>query len=323
MPGRAAGHFGKPLASMKERIVPLKNKVKAKHIFIFIAIGILYFAGISAMLYPTASNVLSLLSSHSVIQNYERKVAEMDTSDIDAIFHKADQYNQDVHRHIYHDGLEHCLCNEEGLMCYVDIPAIRVYLPVYYGTTNEVLQKGCGFIENTSLPVGGKSTHSVISGHTGLPSAEMFTKLDMLKEDDVFYIHVLNRVLAYKVDKIKVVYPDVVSDLSIVNNMDYCTLLTCTPYGINDKRLLVRGIRIPYDQQSTSVETIAEQTNDPVDESLQSEINQSLNVIIAIAAGAVLLYLIALIWLLASIKKLPAQQKEQAEENHGNAEKTN
>lgn len=290
------------------------NKINSKHIFIFIAIGFLYFAGIAAILYPMASNVLSLTSSRTVISDYEKEVETMDTSDIDTIFSNAEKHNQNLYKHIYKDGLEKSLCNKDGLMCYVDIPSINIYLPVYYGTSDEVLQKGCGYLENTSLPVGGASTHSVISGHTGLPSAEMFTKLDQLKMDDVFYIHVLNRVLAYKVDKIKVVYPDVITDLSIVKNKDYMTLLTCTPYGINDKRLLVRGVRISYDsltEQETLVAAQAVNTDTSADDGLNTEIANQLTVIIIIAAVAVLLYIIALIWLLSSFKAKPAEKPEE------------
>lgn len=126
------------------------------------------------------------------------------------------------------------------------VPSIDVYLPIYHGTDSESLEKGAGHLENSSLPVGGKGTHSIISAHTGLPSAKMFDNLTEVKEGDVFYIHVLNRTLAYEVDQIKVVLPENVSDLLIDKNKDYVTLVTCTPYGINSHRLLVRGTRIPY-----------------------------------------------------------------------------
>ena len=128
----------------------------------------------------------------------------------------------------------------------IEIPSIKVYLPIYHGTDSTSLEKGAGHLENSSFPVGGRGTHAVISAHTGLPSAKMFDNLTEVKEGDVFYIHVLNQTLAYEVNQIKVVLPENTSDLLIDRNEDYVTMVTCTPYGINSHRLLVRGTRIPY-----------------------------------------------------------------------------
>ena len=124
---------------------------------------------------------------------------------------------------------------------YIEIPKIKVYLPVFHGLSDEVLQRGVGHMEGSSLPVGGKSTHCVLAGHTGLPSANLFTDLDQLKDGDMFYIHTLDKVLAYKIDQIKTVLPYETEDTQIVGGKDYVTLVTCTPYGINSHRLLVRG----------------------------------------------------------------------------------
>lgn len=278
------------------------NFLKAKHIFIFIAIGCLYFAGIAAILYPMVSNVYSLSTSKTVISDYDVEVAKMPEDVIDDKFENAKKYNADIANGKYNDGLEKSLCDENGLMCYVDIPAINVYLPVYYGTTDEVLAKGCGYLENTSLPVGGKSTHSVISGHTGLPSADMFTKLDQLVLGDIFYIHVLDEILAYQVDSIEAVTPDKTELLTVVDGQDYLTLLTCTPYGINDKRLLVRGVRIPYTPEQLISTVSSPKADNSADDALSSEIAHQITVIAAIAIVAVLLYIFALIWLLGSIK---------------------
>ena len=129
------------------------------------------------------------------------------------------------------------------ILCYVEIPCINVYLPVYHGTSDEVLQKGAGHIEGSSIPIGGPSTHSVIAAHSGLSTAKMFTDLEKVTYGDVFYIHYLNKTISYKVDKITVVEPDDTSQLYIEKDKDYSTLLTCTPYGVNDRRLCVRGIR--------------------------------------------------------------------------------
>lgn len=305
---------------VSERVISL-NKIQSKHIFIFIAIGVLYFAGISAILYPMISNVFSLRNSRTIIADYAEEVKEMNTSDIDEIIAKVTQHNQNLTKRIYDDGLEMSLCNDKGLMCYVDIPSIGVYLPVYYGTSEEVLAIGCGHLENTSLPIGGESTHSVISAHTGLPSADMFTKLDQVKMGETFYIHVLNRVLAYKVNKIKVVYPYNVEELGIVEGKDYMTLLTCTPYGINDKRLLVRGTRIPYEPESKKPETeIIHQTDSSVvDKGLQEKINNQLTVIYVIAGAAVALYIAAFFWMIVSLR---AKEKKDADEQNVNS-KTN
>lgn len=135
-----------------------------------------------------------------------------------------------------------------GMMGYIEIPKIDVKLSVYHGTSADVLQSGVGHLESTSLPVGGIGTHAVLSGHSGLAGKKLFTDLDQLAQDDVFYMHVLGQTLAYKVDQINVVTPDDVSDLSIVRDADYITLVTCTPYGVNDHRLLVRGERIDYEE---------------------------------------------------------------------------
>ena len=136
--------------------------------------------------------------------------------------------------------------DEKGLMGYIVIPKINVNLPIYHGTSEDVLQKGVGHLQNTSFPVGGEGTHAVLSGHTGLSSAKLFTDLDKLEEGELFFIEVLGEKLAYKIDQIKIVEPSETSDLVIKSGEDYVTLVTCTPYGINSHRLLVRGTRIPY-----------------------------------------------------------------------------
>lgn len=140
------------------------------------------------------------------------------------------------------------------ILCYVEIPCINVYLPVYHGTSDDVLQKGAGHIEGTSIPIGGESTHSVIAAHSGLNTAKMFTDLEKMGYGDIFYIHYLGKNICYKVDKITVVDPDDTSQLYIEKGKDYSTLLTCTPYGINDHRLCVRGIRTEI--KSTNNETV-------------------------------------------------------------------
>lgn len=144
----------------------------------------------------------------------------------------------------------------DGSMGTVEIPNISVTLPIYHGTSEEVLEKGAGHLAGSSLPVGGTSTHSVLTGHTGLSSARLFTDLTELEVGDVFFLHVLGETLPYEVDQVKVVLPENLSDLSIIPGEDHCTLLTCTPYGVNTHRLLVRGTRTTVDQAQETAETM-------------------------------------------------------------------
>lgn len=223
----------------------LKAK-KKKRLWPLWLMSILFFIGVASILYPFVGNLVTVMTANTVIADYDNDVKNLSDSDLDELFKKAEQYNTALFKGTPEDGDAKCLNRTDNIICYLDIPSISVYLPVYYGTTDDVLQKGCGYLENTSLPVGGENTHSVIAGHTGLPSAEMLTDLDRVKKGDMFYIHVLDRILAYKIDNIETVNPDSSDALRIVSGEDYVTLLTCTPYGINDRRLLVRGTRVPY-----------------------------------------------------------------------------
>ena len=211
-------------------------------------------------MYPMFSDWYISHHQGQIVDNYDKKAAQMSQKEIDDALEKAREYNKELLGNVVltdpfdadavkkqnedYDNLLNIA--GDGVMGSVEIPSIDVYLPIYHGTDSESLEKGAGHLENSSLPVGGKGTHSIISAHTGLPSAKMFDNLTEVKEGDVFYIHVLNRTLAYEVDQIKVVLPENVSDLLIDKNRDYVTLVTCTPYGINSHRLLVRGTRIPY-----------------------------------------------------------------------------
>ena len=185
--------------------------------------------------------------------SYSAKVADMSKTDYSRILRNAKKYNRQITKHGINWNLSkkekaayerQLNVGEDGSMGYIDIPKISVQLPIYHGTNEAVLQTSIGHLEGTSLPIGGKGTHSVLSGHRGLPSAKLFTDLDQLREGDTFTIHVLNRTLTYEVDQIRIVEPTDLSDLKIVKGKDYCTLLTCTPYGINTHRLLVRGHRV-------------------------------------------------------------------------------
>ena len=154
------------------------------------------------------------------------------------------------------DDYESLLCvTEEGVMGFVEIPSIDVLLPIYHGTSEAVLEKGAGHLQGSSLPVGGESTHTVLTGHTGLSNAKLFTDLTELENGDIFFLKVMGEKLAYKVDQIKVVLPSEMKDIQIVSGEDYCTLLTCTPYGINSHRLMVRGVRTDYEEAVADPET--------------------------------------------------------------------
>lgn len=247
---------GEPFASPLFHM-PIHDKgdtMKRKIIF-----GCIFLLGLGIFLYPTVSNWLATRTHYSQISSYDKKVKSLQKKDLERREKEADAYNKQVQQSNQafadpfaekekHEGKSYAnTLNIGDVMGYVEIPKINVKLPIYPGTSEEVLSQGVGHLDKSSLPVGGEGTHTVLTGHRGLPSALLFTDLDKMKEQDVFYIHSLNKVLAYQVDQIKVVLPSETEDLLIVNNQDYATLLTCTPYGVNTHRLLVRGHRIPYE----------------------------------------------------------------------------
>lgn len=218
-------------------------------------------AGVGILAYPFVSNMLHDRKQDEIITEYDEQMENLAEEEKEEMLAAARQYNEDLIgnvvlsdpfdpealERINEDYDELLNYDDDGIMGYVEIPRIDVYEAIYHGTSDEVLAKGIGHLANTSLPVGGDGTHSVLSGHTGLPEAELFSNLEEMVEGDVFYIHVLGETLAYEVDQIKVVEPSDTSDLQIEADHDYVTLVTCTPYGINSHRLLVRGTRIPYD----------------------------------------------------------------------------
>lgn len=220
-----------------------------------IAIGCVLILGVCVLLYPVVSAILSKMTQSAVISNYQNAVENLSDKTIEKMKADAQKYNENLFGAVLSDpfsagkGLDTSyvkLLSVGEVMGYLEIPKINVYLPVFHGSTQEVLQKGVGHLPNTSLPIGGKSTHAVLTGHRGLPSATLFTDLDQLVNGDVFYVHILDDVLAYQVDQIKVVEPADTAGLAIKQGEDYVTLVTCTPYGINTQRLLIRGTRIPY-----------------------------------------------------------------------------
>lgn len=233
-------------------------------------IGIIFLAGLSLLLYPFVANQWNNHRQKQLISSYEQTVSDKDAAheiDYDAELQKAKAYNEALLPSILPDSFAVAEASEEDktymdalniagdeVMGIVEIPKINIKLPIYHTTDEEVLKQAAGHLEGSSLPVGGESTHAVISAHRGLPSASLFTDLDQLKKGDHFLIHVLNETLCYEVDKISVVKPEETSSLAVEERQDLVTLLTCTPYGVNTERLLVRGHRVPYVEQEVADE---------------------------------------------------------------------
>ena len=233
-------------------------------------IGIIFLAGLSLLLYPFVANQWNNYRQKQLISSYEQTVSQKEASngiDYDAELKKAEAYNEALLPSILPDSFAIAAASEEDqtymntlniagdeMMGIVEIPKIDIKLPIYHTTEEDVLKQAAGHLEGSSLPIGGKSTHAVISAHRGLPSASLFTDLDQLKKGDHFLIHVLNKTLCYEVDKISVVKPEETSALAVEEGEDLVTLLTCTPYGVNTERLLVRGHRVPYEEQKVADE---------------------------------------------------------------------
>ena len=237
-----------------------------KHLSTIVLVFLLLI-GLSLLLYPTVSDYWNSFHQTRAITTYAENVAALDSASYDAIWEAARQYNRNLCSRS--NGLR--LSEEQkaeyerlldvsgvGVMGYIEIPEIDVSLPIYHGTEDSVLQVAVGHLEWTSLPVGGESTHCVLSGHRGLPSAKLFTNLDKLREGDTFLLRVLDEILTYEVDQILIVEPQDTAALEIVEGQDYCTLVTCTPYGINTHRLLVRGHRIDNIEEVKTVRVTAD-----------------------------------------------------------------
>lgn len=211
-----------------------------------------FFMGLSILLYPTVSNLYNSRVQSKAIVDYEAILKNYDEDKYEEIFLEAESYNYQLNKleeplktyNVLKNYNEILNINGTGMIGYIAISGIDVNLPIYHGTSNKVLSKGVGHIEGTSLPIGGIGTHSVLSAHRGLPSSKLFTDLDEVEVGDIFTITVLNKNLTYEIDKIVIVDPDEVENLEIEEDKDYVTLVTCTPYGINTHRLLVRGRRI-------------------------------------------------------------------------------
>ena len=243
--------------------------MKKKSSFVTVILIAAFFIGALLLLYPTISDFWNSFHQSRAIASYAEQVADLDENAYDRLWEDARIYNKTLG-----DRMNHFVMAEEqkkayaallniadnGVMGYIEIPKVRCNLPIYHGTDEAVLQVAIGHVPGSSLPVGGESTHCVLSGHRGLPSAKLFTNLDELETGDVFMLRVLDETLTYEVDQIRTVLPNELGDLAIVEGEDYCTLVTCTPYGINSHRLLVRGHRVENHAGASTVRVTADAT---------------------------------------------------------------
>lgn len=228
---------------------------------------LVFLVGLSLLLYPSVSDYWNSLHQSRAIAEYAEQVAALDNSMYDALWEAARSYNavlpgktdryemSDEERAEYESLLN---VSGNGILGYIEIPLIGCSLPIYHGTEESVLQIAVGHIEGSSLPTGGAGTHCVLSGHRGLPSAKLFTNLDKLTEGDTFMLRILDETLTYEVDQILIVLPYEMDALEIDPEADYCTLVTCTPYGINSHRLLVRGHRVENQEEAKTVRVTAD-----------------------------------------------------------------
>ena len=241
--------------------------MKKKSSFVTAILIAALLAGALLLLYPTVSDYWNSFHQSRAIASYAEQVADLDDNTYDQIWADARAYNETLdnstsrfvmteeQKKIYEALLN---IADNGVMGYIEIPKIKCNLPIYHGTDEAVLQIAIGHVQGSSLPAGGESTHGVLSGHRGLPSAKLFSDLDQLTEGDVFLLRVLDETLTYEVDQIRTVLPDELDDLAIEEGKEYCTLVTCTPYGINSHRLLVRGHRVENQASASTIRVTAD-----------------------------------------------------------------
>ena len=252
----------------------MSKKRKKSDFLLKILMSIVFLVGICLLLYPTVSNMWNEHHATKAIAGYNQTIESMEEGRRAHMLEEALAYNRQLLSNTgrfnpteeetthYNSVLD---ATGTGIMAYVEIPAIDVKLPIYHGTDETVLQIAAGHLEGSSLPVGGAGSHTAVSGHCGLPSAKLFTKLDKLVEGDMFYVHVLGDTLAYRVDQIEVALPEDLTLLEIDPEKDYVTLVTCTPYGINSHRLLVRGARVELPKEETATEEVTTQEAEEAD----------------------------------------------------------
>ena len=289
------------------------RKKRKRLLFDIIRILVLLIA-FSVLLYPTISNYLYEKNSSRAVDNYDDTSEKLDEARRQAILQEAREYNArlvggtGIAGDTFHTKEETTSEYDQllrmdvsGMMGYIIIPKIEVELPIYHTTSEAVLQSGIGHFPSSSLPVGGESTHSVLTGHRGLPSKILFTDLDKLVEGDVFYIKILGETFAYQVDQILTVLPEDTKALSIEPGRDYVTLVTCTPYAVNTHRLLVRGVRIPYE----------EAVKQAADEKITPELPFQVKMLILAVVILILIFIIYLIWKKVRKRKTGDHENEE------------
>lgn len=250
----------------------MKNKQLSQKKAVLL-ISLLFLLAVGLCMYPFLSNYIFEHQTESLVHTVEQNVGQVENAEKEAAFAEAKKYNEVVASGFVKlkdlfkmsvsssDAMNYqslLNINEEGVMGLVKIPAIDVSLPIYHGTSNKILEKGVGHLEGTSLPIGGPSTHTVLTGHCGLSNAKLFTDLDNLQVGDYFFLETWGETLSYRVESKKVVLPSELDDLQVVQGEDLCTLLTCTPYGVNSHRLLVRGVRteLPKLEEQPDIVTV-------------------------------------------------------------------
>ena len=303
---------------IQEQVPKKKKKKKKRHIFSTLLSILILLAGAGLLLYPTVSDLWNSYHTSHAIAGYEQIVEKIPEADYSSYLEDAQKYNEALlTEHNRYEPTEEMAAwynrlldvDGSGQIGFVDIPKLNVKLPIYHGTSDSVLQVAVGHVEGSSLPIGGKGTHALLSGHRGLTTAKLFTDLPKMKIGDKFYIHVLNEKLTYEVDQIVTILPYELEELEIDPEQDYVTLITCTPYGINTHRLLVRGKRIaneveqPEDPTSTAAPIVVdtEEEERPFDERWA----------IVIGGSALTLFLIILILLPKNPKKKKKRKKNK------------
>ncbi len=251
----------------KKKIKNKKAPKKKRGLTSTIVLVAIFFIGLCVLLYPTISDFWNEKRQSKAIMNYDELIVDLTPEDFAEYFEKAEDYNRKLRRmnapmsgysaleKEYYSTLD---INGDGMMGYVTIEKIKVQLPIYHGTSSKVLNSAVGHVEGSSLPIGGENTHAVLSAHRGLPSAKLFTNLDKVEVGDIFTVTILDRTITYQVDQIRVVLPNKTEDLQIQKGEDFCTLVTCTPYGINTHRMLVRGTRIENIEEAKKINVITE-----------------------------------------------------------------
>ncbi len=287
---------------------------KQGSILVRIAILLLFMVGLGIYLYPTVSDLWNKYRNQQLINTYSESVGDLSEEKKAEIWAEAEAYNAQHTENVIVDAFneddEYVLShpydtlldpNGDGLMGNIEIPKLNLNLAIYHGLGTDVLEKGIGHVEGTSLPIGGESTHAVLAGHRGLPTAKLFTDLDQMEVGDIFLIHVMDKTLAYEVDQIKTVLPEETEDLDIIPGEDHVTLVTCTPYGVNTHRLLIRGIRTEYTEEMQEEQ-----------EALQSK---EVNPLLLLVAGAVIFVVILLFILLITKRRDRKRLSEEGKED--------